>query len=1451
MKATPLKKMSALLALAAALTLLTKSFHADADFYPAVNNPFIQGLKEKLNAFNTHFPEDRVVLQTDKPMYEPGNDIWLSAWIRDGISLQPSTKSDLVTVELINPKGGVESKIKLIAKNGKANGDFALPSDLPGGLYKLRAYTNWMKNVSENNCFEKEIQIQEVILPNLKMQLDFSRKAYGAGDEVVATLSLQTNENKALANHAIRWFLQVEGKQVLQKAETSDQDGLKTIRFKLPAGLRKSDALLNVCIDYQGSTESIARAVPVILNNISLNFFPEGGDLLEGQSGRMAFKAMNEWGKAADIEGTLYTADHQKVLNFSSLHQGMGSFYFTPQKNQQYYATITKPAGISQTFVLPECLPRGYALNLQSVSANALQLRVLSTETEELALVAQVRGKMVYATALPVLPGSTTLAIPTADFPVGVTQLTLFDSKGIARAERLCFVNAHKQLNIKVVADKEKYLPREKVKLSITVKDDKGLPMPANLSMAVVNDQWLSFADDKSGHLVSQLLLQQDLREKVEEPAFYFNPAELKATEALDALMLTAGWRRFTWEEMSADELPNITHPGEKAIVAGQLLDAYTGKGVAGAKLTLPNGSFVVADQNGRFKFTKLNLVDPANVIISAEGYQNQGVLLNEYRDNLTFYLYSGLARFKTKTPVRFHEDNIPMAAMAINEGLAMEAAPVLKKVHKEVAAAENKQVQKPNKDTKAKHLQNFELVASAAIATKFDEAPADMEDLAPVVQGYYRARQFPSPTYSAQNDSNLVRNDFRNTIYWNPDIEIGHSGKKTVEFFMSDNITSFRITAEGIGSDGTVGRYEKTIFSQLPFTLLSKMPVEVAGEDLISIPVTLVNNSQNPIGGHLLVEAPDALQPLTKLTSAQTLMPGKAKTLFLQYKVLPKLGEQQFRIQFKGCGLEDAITTTIKVVAKGYPVKLSCSGQTEEKEIEFDVQHLVQGSLKASFTAFPNVVSDLLTGIDGILQEPYGCFEQTSCTAYPNAMVLDYLKNSGTENTKVLARATDLLDRGYKRLTTFETPNKGYEWFGSSPAHEGLTAYGIMEFVDMKKAGQPVDMTMLDRTARWLLNHRDGKGGFEREKRALHDFGRISDEVMNAYIVYALSDAGYTDLRKEFETSCNQALNSKDAYQLAMMANAALPMKDPSKQKELLRVLMAQQKKDGSFVGANHSITYSQGQSLTIETTALAVLAILQSPEKNTMALQQAVEFLVNARQGSGTFSSTQGTILALKALTAYAVYNKRASEDGLIQIFIDGKKCRELTYKAGDRDPLIAETLEKEIKGEGKHRVRIKYLGVKNPLPFSLSVNWNTTLPQSDDQCQVNLQTKLSNAQVAIGETVRYNITVTNTKIAEVPSTIALIGIPAGCSLQPWQLKALQEKGEFDYYEIKGNTLALYYRGLAMGAVKHIHLDLKAELAGTYESPASCAYLYYTNEFKCWSPGQSLQILQPSTPQ
>ncbi len=705
----------------------------------------------------------------------------------------------------------------------------------------------------------------------------------------------------------------------------------------------------------------------------------------------------------------------------------------------------------------------------------------------------------------------------------------------------------------------------------------------------------------------------------------------------------------------------------------------------------------------------------------------------------------------------------------------------------------------------------------------------------------YYRAKQFASPVYK-QGEYPEQRTDFRSTIYWNPEVRVDNSGKAEVSFYNSDDITSFKTTVEGIGNDGSIGRTEKNFFTQMPFAMTTKIPTEVVTEDVVSIPLTLKNNTSASVTGLLDIKVPNGLEPIGTIPNLQTLSAGKAKTIYLEYRVKDEIEEGNFEIGFKACGMKDAFAQNLKVVPKGFPVTASFSGDKGESEYEVDMRNVVKGSIKVKLTAFPSVVSDLLTGVDGILREPGGCFEQTSMSSYPNAMVMDYLKTSDTKDEKLLAYAGGMLDRGYKRLTTFETKDKGYEWFGQAPAHQGLTAYGLMQFNDLKKV-YDVDQKMIDRTAEWILSQKDGKGGFKRGGNAYHNFGMISEDVMNGYIVYALAEAGYgNQLTKEANASYETAMKNKDPYQLAMSGNALQKINNKNADKVMAELLKAQNA-DGSFDGTTHSITYSTGQSLKIETTSLAIMAMLKNKNAYRDQINKAVDYLVKNRNGYGSFGNTQGTVLALKALTEYAKANKATPEDGIVEFYVDNKKVAEKSYKAGEKDAIVLDGLEQYIK-EGKHTLKVKYAGTKNPLPHSVAVSWNTSLPNSDAECKIDVNTKLADKNVNQGETVRMGVTLKNKTQDELPSPIAIIGIPAGLSLQPWQLKELQDKKVFDYYEIIGSNLVLYYRGMGPKEERQINLDLKADIPGEYEAPASSAYLYYTNEYKTWDAGGKVVV-------
>jgi hypothetical protein len=400
------------------------------------------------------------------------------------------------------------------------------------------------------------------------------------------------------------------------------------------------------------------------------------------------------------------------------------------------------------------------------------------------------------------------------------------------------------------------------------------------------------------------------------------------------------------------------------------------------------------------------------------------------------------------------------------------------------------------------------------------------------------------------------------------------------------------------------------------------------------------------------------------------------------------------------------------------------------------------------------------------------------------------------------------------------------------------------MEFMDMAKV-YDVDRGMIDRTARWLESRRDGKGGFQRNPRALDSFGAASPEVTNAYITYALGEAGRRDLDAELAVQRRLAGTTRDPYLLALATNTLLNL-EPQASGSAAAVdrLAGLQDKDGAFRGANHSITRSGGTALEIETTALAALALLKAGPAQLGRARSAIDWLNQKRDGWGGYGSTQSTILALRAMTRYAAASRATTKPGVVRIRVNGKPVGELAFAAGHRDPLVFSDAQSALV-PGKNLVELE-LEDGAPMPYSIALTWRSKQPASSPKAPVHVQSRLEQAQVKLGESVRLHVAVQNTSAQGQPMTLARVGIPGGLSLQTWQLKELVDKKLVDFFETGPREAVLYFRSLPPNATRALELDLLAAVPGRYIAPASRAYLYYTDELVHWIEPVSVAVLQ-----
>ncbi len=1332
-----------------------------------------------LGTFLTSHATRRLAVASDKPLYQPGETIWFRGVLLATATLLPAPATG-VTFELVSPRGSsVMARRVASDAHGVAANDFPLPADVVGGEYTLRA------RADDGATDERKVIVASYEAPRLKKALEFIKKAYGPGDTVAAAVSVARPTGEPFAGRALTAVAVVDDTEVARLPVTTDGAGTAVVRFTLPAAIARGDALLTVMAEDGGVTESIQKRIPVVLKTVRLSLFPESGDLVEGLPARVYFAATNPLGKPADVAGRVVDDAGREVARFSSLHDGLGRFPVTPQRGRRYHVEITRPTGIAEHFPLPEAKHAGCALTaLDDFEGKRDEVRVgvACTEARTIVLEAVLREAHLSSATAQVAAGQpAVIALPVPRGTQGAVRVTVLDDKFVPLAERLVYRGRGADLQVKVSAQKPSLSPRDPVELTVETRDGAGRPVEATVDVAVVDDTVLSFADDKSANLLARTYLEKELPDgqaATIEEPNFYFSSKPNAAAALDLVMGTRGWRHFEWQLVLA--------PPPPATRTVSVLDGLEGAiggvpgGVMAARAQMAPRPMAMAAPAATPPVDKAERAAAPAHRLAEEAVKEKGVL-------------GVLAR----------EEPFAGKKNAFGGGFAGR-----------------------ERDRRA--------------AAGDDEVALEQQQLwtwAPV-------RQFPVPDYS-HVEGTPVRTDFRETIYWNPSVSTDRDGRAKVKFYLSDAVTSFRATVEGASAGGMLGRGEAVVQSKLPLSLEAKIPVEVSAGDTIRLPVTLANETDHALDATLTAKFGAAFKLVEDPSGAPVhLDAGERRALFFPLEVVATDGESEILLATDTAGLHDEVKRAIRVVPLGFPAHAAFSGTVRDRALHtIDLETALPRTLTATVTMYPSPLATLVKGADGILREPGGCFEQTSSSNYPNTMAAQYLLAHDVSDPALVQKIHGLLERGYKRLTGYESPKHGYEWFGGDPGHEALTAYGMMEFADMEKVYGDVDRTMIDRTAKWLSSRRDGKGGYLRNPRALDSFGGAPPEVTNAYITWALTEAGKpysSDLGVEIEASRKLAAETSDPYLLALAANTLENVKDAAAGDAIAR-LASKQGKDGGFPGAKTSITRSGGEALAIETASLAVLA-LGKAQGHDGEERAAVEWLTRHDNGYGAYGSTQSTVLALRALSAYAERSRQAQSGGVATVFVNGKQAGRIAYDKGRKEPLVFDDLAGAMV-RGRNAIEIR-VDSQAALPYAVAIDWRTRMPSSSPEAKVRVETVLAKQSVRMGESVRLTARVESMAPhgEGLPMALARVGLPGGLSFQTWQLKELRDKGVIDFYETRPREVILYFRALAPAAKKEIALDLLATVPGTYVGPASSAYLYYTNEHKTWA--QPLEV-------
>jgi hypothetical protein len=616
--------------------LFVTSITALVGFVVADNYP-IQKIALQLNKWALKNPVEKVYLQLDKPYYAAGDDVWFKAYVTLGSQHQLTDLSNILNVELIDDRDSIKQHIKLPLIDGLTWGNITLSDTLAEGNYRIRAYTNWMRNAGNDYFFDEPIRIIDALDNKVNAHATYTYTTQNGRQQVIALVSYSDENGNALTNTEVKYTVDFETKTVTKGKAITDDKGNINLNFTDPVNALPLNSGRITTVVKTGKTDFVTKVIPVKATsaNIDVQFFPESGTLVNGINSKVAFKAVGADGLGKDIKGTITDDQGNTITSFNSQHLGMGIFTMVPQAGKNYTAHITYADGSSNTVALPKPADKGYVLSIDNSDTGKLRIKIASNKQtleqhpeDTLSLIAQADGEVFYAAKSNPGAASFTASISKKRLPTGIVQFTLFSSKGEPLNERLVFIQNNDQLKLDVKAEKA-YSLRQKVNISFNAKNNDTKPVVGSFSVAVTDETKVPQDENSASTIFTNLLLTSELRGYVEQPNYYFIHTDEQARADLDVLMLTQGYHRFDWKRVLNDDIPEAAYQPEKTFRISGHITTSGGKPIVNGKVTLLSTASkmfftdTVTDAQGRFSFNNLSFPDSVKFVIQARTDKN------------------------------------------------------------------------------------------------------------------------------------------------------------------------------------------------------------------------------------------------------------------------------------------------------------------------------------------------------------------------------------------------------------------------------------------------------------------------------------------------------------------------------------------------------------------------------------------------------------------------------------------------------------------------------------------------------------------------------------------------------------------------------------------------------------------------------------------------------------
>lgn len=555
------------------------------------------------------FPQEKIHVTTDRDHYMGGDTVWFRAFVADASTHIPVRASKYVYVELANPFDTLVARVKVKESAGVYCGYIPLDAQIAEGTYTMHAYTMFMENAGKEYFFKKGIN---VVSP-YSVRFDIGCRFGWSGNMLDVEVDYTDKTSDKLCEFEKMYYIAPDG----TKRECTRRSG-NVARFRLkPSEIAKPYVLIGF-----GAHEKFVRLPDEPHTEFDVAFFPEGGYIVPGVKCRMAFKATDSNGVGIDVAGNVTDSRGNVAGTISVAHAGMGVVELTAVSGESYKAEVTAADGTAGTFALPAASGRAAVLHLHH-GVDSIGISAVGNVAYGSFIILQQRGRMLASAPI----GTSTIQwFEKEALPEGVVQVLLLDRNINTLSERLFFARGTTTQKAVITPEHDTYTNRQRVKVGLKL-DNLMRGGKGSVTVAVTDNK--SVPADRSMSIGEQLLLQSDIKGTVEQPQYYFNPANKNADSHLDLLMMTQGWRRYNIPQVLHGSIGQSDVPLEIGQeVNGVVKSRWRNKPVSDANVSLiaPKAGYTAAtttDSKGIFRFNGFDF--PVNTGFMIQAFDGNG----------------------------------------------------------------------------------------------------------------------------------------------------------------------------------------------------------------------------------------------------------------------------------------------------------------------------------------------------------------------------------------------------------------------------------------------------------------------------------------------------------------------------------------------------------------------------------------------------------------------------------------------------------------------------------------------------------------------------------------------------------------------------------------------------------------------------------------------------------